>query len=125
MIAVDTSAWIDYLSRDRDSETSRQVDDALTDKLAVLPPVVLSELVSDPKLPESLRDYFVQFPLLETTDGYWERTGMLRAEVLKRGRKARLADALIAQTCIDHDIGLITCDADFRSFAKYGNLKLL
>jgi predicted nucleic acid-binding protein len=35
-----------------------------------------------------------------------------------------LGDALIAQSCIDHDVPLITRDTDFRHFAKHCGLKL-
>jgi predicted nucleic acid-binding protein len=38
--------------------------------------------------------------------------------------RARLPDALIAQSCIDHDVALITRDRDFRYFAKYCGLRL-
>jgi predicted nucleic acid-binding protein len=31
---------------------------------------------------------------------------------------------LIAQSCIDHDVALITRDADFRHYAAEGGLKL-
>ena len=125
MIAVDTSSWIAYLSGDDESEDTSLVDQVLEDQLAVMPPAVLSELLSDPKLPRKLKVYFRQFPMLEAGVGYWERTGLLRATLLKRRRKAPLADALIAESCIDHDVALITRDGDFRSFAKYGKLKLL
>jgi predicted nucleic acid-binding protein len=37
---------------------------------------------------------------------------------------ARLLDALIAQSCIDHDVMLIARDDDFRHFAKHCGLKL-
>jgi predicted nucleic acid-binding protein len=40
--------------------------------------------------------------------------------VLATGFKARLADALIAQACIDHDVALITRDKDFRHFVRHG-----
>ena len=50
--------------------------------------------------------------------------GYLRSEVIRGGRKAPLADALIAQSCMDHDIPLITRDGDFRNFRRAG-LKLL
>jgi predicted nucleic acid-binding protein len=36
----------------------------------------------------------------------------------------RLADTLIAQSCIDHHVPLITRDVDFRHFAKLGMLVL-
>jgi hypothetical protein len=56
----------------------------------------------------------LQLPLLEVQPGYWQRVGTLRAKVLARGFKSRVADALIAQCCIDHGVKLITRDRDFR-----------
>jgi len=32
---------------------------------------------------------------------------------------------LIAQSCIDYEAPLITCDSDFRHFSKHFGLKLL
>jgi predicted nucleic acid-binding protein len=49
----------------------------------------------------------------------------LRAKVLAQHRKARLGDALIAQSCLDRDIPLITRDRDFRAFAEVANLGLV
>jgi hypothetical protein len=50
---------------------------------------------------------------------------VLRAKVLSRRRKARLGDALIAQCCIDANIGLITRDWDFRSFVDAAGLDVV
>ncbi len=44
--------------------------------------------------------------------------------VLATRRKARLGDALIAQSCIDQSIPLITRDRDFRAFAVAAKLNL-
>ncbi|HYX22352.1 MAG TPA: PIN domain-containing protein [Thermoanaerobaculia bacterium] len=63
--------------------------------------------------------------MLEVTEGYWERAGLLRGRVLAGRRRARLADTLIAQACLDHDVPLITRDSDFRNFAQRSELKLL
>jgi len=35
-----------------------------------------------------------------------------------------LADTLIAQSCIDHDVRLVTRDDDFRHFVRLGGLRL-
>jgi predicted nucleic acid-binding protein len=40
-------------------------------------------------------------------------------------RKARLGDALIAQTCIDRGIPLLTRDKDFRAFSDAVQLNLV
>ncbi len=42
----------------------------------------------------------------------------------QKGLRAKIADTLIAQSCIDHDVALITRDGDFRHFAKHCGLKL-
>lgn len=47
------------------------------------------------------------------------------AKLMTKKLRARLADALIAQSCLDHEIPLITRDRDFQNFAKYAGLNLL
>jgi predicted nucleic acid-binding protein len=91
---------------------------------AVLPPVVLAELLSDRHLRSAVRELFLGLPLLEIMDGYWERVGLLRARLLARGRKVPLADTLIAQSCLDHDVELVTRDADFEHGIRAVGLRL-
>ena len=124
MIAADTSSLIAHLSG-LEGEDVRILDQTLSDHLLVLPPVVLVELLSDPQLPRTVAELFKGLPLLGTSDGYWERAGILRAKALHKNRKARLADSLIAQSCLDHIVPLITRDRDFRTFATFAGLKLL
>jgi predicted nucleic acid-binding protein len=124
MIAVDTSTWIAYLEAAAGKDTDL-LDQALMDRRVLMIPVVLVELLSDPKLPRPVSDRLREIPLLEIHDGYWQRAGELRAKVLAKRRKARLGDALIAQSCIDHAMPLLTRDRDFRSFADAAGLDLL
>ncbi|MFP5246414.1 MAG: PIN domain-containing protein [Thermoanaerobaculia bacterium] len=49
-----------------------------------------------------------------------QRAGALRATLKRQGLRAGVADCLIAQSCIDHDLALITYDADFRHFLNAG-----
>lgn len=81
-------------------------------------PAVLAEVLSDPKLPAEVAETLAQLPLIEIKSGYWERAGVLRSLVLAKRRKARLGDVLIAQSCIDRGIPLLTRDRDFRAFAE-------
>lgn len=124
MIAIDTSSLIAYLSGAAGADVEA-VGLALAHRQAVLPPVVLTELLSDRELPRAVKDLLVGLPLLPLSDGYWERAGLLRSRVLARGRKARLADTLIAQSCLDHETELVTRDANFRNFAGAVDLKVL
>lgn len=125
MIAVDTSSWVAYLSdREPPGEDTALVESALTDGQVCLPPVVLTELLSDPMLPPRVASLLRKLPLLNADSGFWERAGRLRAKVLAGRHRARLADTLIAQSCVDHDVRLITRDDDFRHFARLGHLRL-
>jgi len=91
----------------------------------VLPPVVVAEMLSQPGLAPQIADLIDAVVMLELRDGYWKRAGETRARVLAKGRRARLADALIAQACIDHGVPLITHDAGFQHFAAVSALRLL
>lgn len=123
MIAVDTSTLIAFIegAAGPDTEALHKV---LPSGDLVLPPVVLSEVLSEPTLPTHFRPVILGLPIMDIRDGYWARTGDIRAQVLSRGLRARLPDALIAQSCIDHDLALITRDRDFRHFAKHCGLRL-
>jgi len=124
VIALDTSSVVAYLDGSKGTDVLA-VDLALEQHQAVLPPVVLCELLSAPRLPRRARTLFEQLPLLDILDGYWERAGLLRARILAKGYKARIADALIAQACLDHDVPLISRDRDFRHFSRLTTLHML
>ena len=124
MIVVDTSTWIAYLEGDGGEDTEL-LDRALQDRQVLMVPVVLTEVLSDPKVPAEVAQTLSELPLIEISPGYWQRAGELRAKVLAKHRKARLGDALIAQSCLDGEIPLLTRDKDFRAFADAAGLNLL
>lgn len=124
MIAADTSTWIAFLQGESGGDADL-LDHALQDRQVLMPPVVLTELLSDPKLPGEVVQVFSDLPLVDIEPGYWQRAGALRAKVLGRRRKARLGDALIAQCCMDRGIRLLTRDRDFRAFAEAAGLDLV
>jgi predicted nucleic acid-binding protein len=124
MIAADTSTWVAFLEGGAGDDT-RLLDRALEDRQVVMVAVVLTELLSDPKLPSTVGESLLQIPLIEIGFGYWQRAGGLRAKVLAKRRRARLGDALIAQSCIDAGIPLLTRDRDFQAFAGAADLDLM
>ena len=124
MIAADTSSMIAFLQGDPGEDTDL-IQSALDHQQLALPPVVLTELLSDPAIPRAVRTLLAGLPILDVEAGYWERAGVLRASVLKQKKKARVADALIAQSCLDQSSPLVTRDRDFRHFAKAAGLPLL
>lgn len=124
MIAVDTSSFIAYLSGASGGDVV-VLQDALLGGSVVLPFVVLTELLSDPKLDKAVRELLQRLPVLPVGEEFWERAGLLRAKILAKGFKARLADTLIAQNCLDHGVVLLTRDRDFGCFARIAGLQLI
>src|ERR1039457_1237300 len=124
MIAVDTSTWIAFLQGDA-GDDAELLDRALQDRQVLMVPVVLTEVLSDPKLSSEVAQTLSELPLIEVGPGYWQRAGELRAKALAKRRKARLGDALIAQSCMDRGIPLLTRDRDFRAFADAAGLDLV
>lgn len=117
--AVDTSSLSRMFGGSMDSD-AMQVREALSHGALSLPPIVVTEILSHPLLPPDVREFVSTLDLLPIRDGHWERAGSLRADLRRLGLKAKLADCLIAQSCIDNGIPLITYDNDFRHFIKAG-----
>jgi len=124
MIAADTSTWIAFLEGSK-GEDVQLLDHALAERQVVMVPVVLTELLSDRKLPSAIAETLSEVPAMEIAPGYWQRAGALRAEALAKRRKVRLGDALIAQSCLDGGVPLLTRDRDFRAFADAAGLDLV
>jgi len=124
MIAADTSTWIAFLEGGGGKDV-QLLDTALEERQVLMAPVVLTELLSDPKLPSDVAKTLCDVPLIEVGEGYWQRAGLLRAKVLAKRRKARVGDALIAQSCIDRGVSLLTRDRDFWAFTEAAGLNLV
>jgi len=124
MICADTSSLVALLGGDagRDVDLVRQ---ALTDRILCVSPISVTELLSDPDPEPSLAELIVKIPRLEISPGYWERAGKLRARMFRRRVRPKIADTLIAQSCLDHGVGLITRDRDFAPFQQFAGLRVL
>jgi predicted nucleic acid-binding protein len=123
MIAADSSSLSAFF-KGEDGADVLLLQSALSSGEFRLPPVVITELLSDPLAQSAMLETVAEFQLLEILDGYWHRAGEARRLLKSRGLKAKTGDALIAQSCIDHDTALITRDSDCRHFAKQCGLKL-
>jgi predicted nucleic acid-binding protein len=124
VITADSSTWVALLQGEPGEDT-RRLRDALEGGSAIMLPVVLTELLSGPQLAAADALALAALPLAELQDGYWQRAGRLRARVLALGRKARLGDALIAQSCLDDALPLLTRDRDFLAFTEVAPLRLV
>lgn len=124
MICVDTSSIIAYFQGLEGNDVTL-IDHALLDQIAVFSPIAVTELLSAPNLSSKLRETLLAIPMLPIQEGFWERAGLLRAKILTKSFKAKLGNTLIAQTCLDHQIPLVTRDQDFQIFKRLAKLQLL
>jgi predicted nucleic acid-binding protein len=123
VIAADTSSLVAYFAGDKGPDVTL-IEEALSQGALCLPPVVLTELLSDPSSRARLAPIVTGWQLLTITADYWLRASETRSRILAKGLRARIPDTLVAQSCIDHDVLLIARDGDFRHFAKHCGLKL-
>jgi predicted nucleic acid-binding protein len=121
MIAADTSSLSAYLRGEAGSDVDR-LSVAVDSGQLALPPVVVTEILSATSLVPS--HLLSSVATLDVVEGYWERAGEMRRKLKLQGLRAKVADALIAQSCIDHGVPLITRDTDFRHFEAHCGLKL-
>ena len=124
MTCADTSSVVAYIQGEQGSDVDL-VDRALADCSLVLAPISVTELLSDPLLTPALEKFILGIPHLEIKLGYWERAGKLRAKMLRRQVRPKVADTLIAQSCLDHGVPLVARDRDFASFQKFAGLRVL
>ena len=123
MICADTSSVIAYL-QGTEGDDIELVDRALAGKSLVLAPVSVTELLSDPSATPAYENFVLRISTLEITPGYWERAGRLRALLIRHQYRPKTAETLIAQSCLDHQVPLVSRDQDFRAFQKYAGLRL-
>lgn len=123
MVCADTNVWVAFLAGEETDDTSTLALALRLGHTRLAPPVI-AELRSFPDLSEDQRTKIARIPVFHLLRGFWERVGDTRASLLRLGHRPKLADTLIAQVCIDHDIPLLTPDRGFAPFAKHSGLHL-
>lgn len=123
MIAADSSIWIAYLQNEQTADLQLFHEKLIAGDYFI-PPAVVAELCSASHSAAFLKQ--IDLGSVPIVDGaFWRRAGALRNIVRAKGIKAHLGDALIAQSCIDHNIPLLTRDEDFKYFQKHCGLRLV
>jgi predicted nucleic acid-binding protein len=122
VIAADSSSLIAYFAGESGTDVE-MIAEAAAEETLRLPPVVVTELLSDEAVRPHLLSVIGALPKLDIADGYWERAGAMRALLRAKGLRAKIPDVLIAQSCLDHGLALISRDDDFRHFALHCGLK--
>ena len=122
-VVVDTSAWIDFFA----GRKAELLEEALASGAAVMPPIVIAELVSGATTAEqrsAIGALFQDAPIHETLLDHWIRVGDLRAALGRHGVTVTVPDAHVAQCALDRDAVLLTRDAIFTKIAAHSRLRL-
>jgi predicted nucleic acid-binding protein len=121
-IVVDTSVWIDFFG----GRPAERLDEALQVGSIVIPPVVVSELLSGAKGRDRgpLLEFLSDMEVAATPFTHWVAVGDLRAALLRRGLTVSTPDAHVAQCALDRDALLMTHDAVFTRMAAFVPLRV-
>jgi len=124
LILVDTSIWIDYLSR-HPGAPSRRLDELVANGIPfALAPIILQEILQGARTPHEFRklqrhlgSQHLLFPLHPID------THIAAADIYYRCRHAGVTprssiDCLIARIAIEHDAPLLHNDADYNHIAR-------
>ena len=122
-VVVDTSVWIDFFAGSR----AESLEEALAGGAAVMPPIVVAELVSGASTGaqrSAIGELLQDAPIHETPLDHWIRVGDLRAALARKGLAVSVPDAHVAQCALDRDAVLLTSDAIFAKIARHTALRL-
>jgi predicted nucleic acid-binding protein len=122
-VVVDTSAWIDFFA----GRKSEQLEEALSIGSAVVPPIVVAELIAGAVSPEQVQaigELLQDVPIHETPLEHWIDVGDLRRTLTRKGINVTIPDAHVAQCALDRNAVLIASDAVFTRIAAHTRLRL-
>jgi len=123
-VIADTSIWIDYfLGKPGEDLDSFRI--SLNEGRVVMAPAVLSELLSSTEMTATVEKALLEMPIASPTPAFWKDSGKLRRLLAKQGMNASLADCLVVQSCLEHDLPLLTRDKGIKKFASKVGLVLL
>lgn len=122
-VVIDTSVWIHFFNG---SDTDN-VAEALEHGVAVLPPIVVSELITGAttqKQRQAIGELLQDAPVHATPLEHWIRVGDLRRTLAQKGLAVSIPDAHVAQCALDLDAVLLSSDGVFSAMAKHVQLRL-
>ena len=121
-VVVDTSVWIDFFA----GKPAQELAEALSTGAAIIPPIVVAELVSGASTGERgvIGELLQDAPVHQTPLDHWIRVGDLRRELARKGVAVTVPDAHVAQCALDRDAVLLSRDVVFARIARHAALRL-
>ena len=127
LVLVDTSAWIAFF-RDPESAVGALVDRLLDEDCAAIVPVVRAELLQGARSEaefERLGRLLGALELLREPDDVWDRVARLGYDLRRHGvNGVGIPDLLVAAAAVEHDVPVLTLDADFARVTAVCALRL-
>jgi predicted nucleic acid-binding protein len=120
MRLIDTSAWIEALRHDGDTDTRRAVDEATRDGEAALCDVVLLELwigARGAAEQATVAQLASNLPMLPIEAGVWQKAHGLARTCRAAGVTVPATDLVIAACADHHGVDLLERDAHFAQIA--------
>ena len=114
-VLADTSIWVEYLRRGRESKAVRLDDLLVAGEVVVCGPVV-AELLAGAKSSERARLWLLLtgLPWAGLGPVQWQSVGETAARLRERGDTVALTDVEIAVAAVDSSSRLWTRDSDFK-----------
>lgn len=129
MIAVDSSAWIEFFNRPR-SQVAKKLDRLLTDEFVIIGDLVYCEVMQGIEHPAHRRQVAELLGALnQVTLGGFAIAGAAAANFRTLRSKGitvrKTIDCIIATYCIEHGVALLHTDRDFDPFEKHLGLEVI
>jgi len=121
-VVVDTSVWVDFFA----GRPTKRLEEALLVGSAMVPPMVIAELLSGVKGRDrtAMIDLLTDLELAQSPLSHWIAVGHLRATLARRGLTVSTPDAHVAQCALDRDALLLSHDAVFTRIAGATSLRV-
>lgn len=122
-VVADTSVWIDFLR----GSSVPALDEALRNSLAVLPPLVVAELITGARLKnerKAIEHLIGRLSVHETPLIHWIHVGELRRFLKDKGVSVSTPDSHVAQCALDRDAILLSRDSVFSHIARLTPLRV-
>jgi predicted nucleic acid-binding protein len=118
-VLADTSVWVDYLNRGRESKAGR-LDHLLTAGEVVVCGPVVAELLAGAKAADRNKLWLLLMglPWADLGPLQWQNVGEAAARLRERGETVALTDIEIAVAALDSSAQLWTRDADFKRIGR-------
>lgn len=126
-ILIDTSVWIEYF-RNRSSNISNKVDEALSEKEVYVPKIIIAELIQGAKSEREvsiIRDFLEAFNIIDQKEDTWLKAGELSFSLKKKGKIVNLTDCYIAVIAQENSCQIFTLDEHFKEIQKSLNIRLI